>query len=86
VCSITYVWLLCVCLDLQEGIRDGKLSRETLKPNAVMVDAIVSTIGFPLVGGPAGRKAIQMYTSEIRKSEGSCLWGVELSLHVLVPP
>jgi hypothetical protein len=26
----------------------------SLKRDAVMVDAIVSTIGFPLVGGPAG--------------------------------
>lgn len=38
----------------QEGIAAGRLARETLRRDAVVVDAIVSTIGFPLVGGPAG--------------------------------
>jgi hypothetical protein len=39
---------------LQEGITSGKLPRDSLRRDAVAVDAIVSTIGFPLVGGPAG--------------------------------
>jgi cobalamin biosynthesis Mg chelatase CobN len=39
---------------LQDGIKSGTLYRDTLKRDAVVVDAIVSTIGFPLVGGPAG--------------------------------
>lgn len=35
--------------------RDGKIPyNPTLSPDAVEVDAVVSTIGFPLVGGPAG--------------------------------
>ena len=39
-----------------EGVSRGTIVRDsTYKPNeAVSVDAIVSTIGFPLVGGPAG--------------------------------
>ena len=32
----------------------SKSSNPTLKADAVAVDAVVSTIGFPLVGGPAG--------------------------------
>ncbi|MEB3179661.1 MAG: magnesium chelatase subunit H [Nostocaceae cyanobacterium] len=32
----------------------GNLETPSLSPEAVKVDAIVSTIGFPLVGGPAG--------------------------------
>ena len=32
----------------------SKGSNPTLKADAVAVDAVVSTIGFPLVGGPAG--------------------------------
>ena len=32
----------------------SKSSNATLKADAVAVDAVVSTIGFPLVGGPAG--------------------------------
>ena len=32
----------------------GKSNNPTLKADAVPVDAVVSTIGFPLVGGPAG--------------------------------
>lgn len=32
----------------------GKSSNPTLKADAVAVDAVVSTVGFPLVGGPAG--------------------------------
>ncbi|KAL3147924.1 Magnesium chelatase, variant 2 [Trebouxia sp. C0010 RCD-2024] len=32
----------------------SKSSKPTLKADAVAVDAVVSTIGFPLVGGPAG--------------------------------
>ncbi|KAI8464745.1 MAG: CobN/magnesium chelatase [Monoraphidium minutum] len=38
----------------QGAIRAGTASRGTLAPDAVEVDALVSTIGFPLVGGPAG--------------------------------
>jgi len=38
-----------------EAVSNGKLSRNpTLRRDAVFVDAVVSTIGFPLVGGPAG--------------------------------
>ena len=39
-----------------EGVKHGSIVRDTtFKPNqAISVDAIVSTIGFPLVGGPAG--------------------------------
>mmetsp|Transcript_33214 Transcript_33214/g.67944 ORF Transcript_33214/g.67944 Transcript_33214/m.67944 type:complete len:1449 (+) Transcript_33214:144-4490(+) len=39
-----------------DGVSKGVISRDsTYKPNeATSVDAIVSTIGFPLVGGPAG--------------------------------
>jgi magnesium chelatase subunit H len=39
-----------------EGVNFGTIVRDpTFKPNeAIPVDAIVSTIGFPLVGGPAG--------------------------------
>eukprot|EP00960_Hanusia_phi_P025876 745925-Hanusia_phi.AAC.5 len=39
----------------QEQMRAGKIPvNPTLSPDAVNVDAVVSTIGFPLVGGPAG--------------------------------
>ncbi|GBF96914.1 protoporphyrin IX magnesium chelatase [Raphidocelis subcapitata] len=38
----------------QAAIAGGRASRGTLQPDAVAVDALVSTIGFPLVGGPAG--------------------------------
>jgi magnesium chelatase subunit H len=38
----------------QELSAAGKLRDSMLKRDAVMVDAVVSTIGFPLVGGPAG--------------------------------
>ena len=34
--------------------QQGKIETLSLSPEAVEVDAIVSTIGFPLVGGPAG--------------------------------
>lgn len=39
-----------------DGVADGTITRDTTyKPKeATSVDAIVSTIGFPLVGGPAG--------------------------------
>ena len=32
----------------------GYLDIDSLKPDAAVVDAVVSTVGFPLVGGPAG--------------------------------
>jgi magnesium chelatase subunit H len=32
----------------------GILEIDSLSPNAAVVDAVVSTVGFPLVGGPAG--------------------------------
>jgi len=32
----------------------GQIQRGTLQRDAVKVDAVISTIGFPLVGGPAG--------------------------------
>ena len=38
----------------QEQRQQGNKEILSLKDNAVKVDAIVSTIGFPLVGGPAG--------------------------------
>lgn len=38
----------------QAAIASGQLQRGTLRRDAVKVDTIVSTIGFPLVGGPAG--------------------------------
>jgi len=38
----------------QEQIKRGNKETLSLSENAVQVDAIVSTIGFPLVGGPAG--------------------------------
>ena len=34
--------------------QQGKIETPSLSPEAVEVDAVVSTIGFPLVGGPAG--------------------------------
>ncbi|EKX38555.1 hypothetical protein GUITHDRAFT_77048 [Guillardia theta CCMP2712] len=39
----------------QEQLRAGTIPvNPTLSPDAVNVDAVISTIGFPLVGGPAG--------------------------------
>lgn len=38
----------------QQELAAGRLERGTLRRDAVKVDALVSTIGFPLVGGPAG--------------------------------
>ena len=38
----------------QHDRRQGHKANLSLSPDAVPVDAIVSTIGFPLVGGPAG--------------------------------
>lgn len=38
----------------QEILRGGGTTSSTLQRDAVLVDAVVSTIGFPLVGGPAG--------------------------------
>lgn len=38
----------------QAAIAAGRVPRGTLAQDAVAVDALVSTIGFPLVGGPAG--------------------------------
>ena len=32
----------------------GRLQQGSLQRDAVAVDAVVSTVGFPLVGGPAG--------------------------------
>ena len=39
-----------------DGVLQGKISRDTTyqSRNAVSIDAIVNTVGFPLVGGPAG--------------------------------
>ena len=45
---------LLTTADEQRGIGDGSLQRGSLSRDAVTVDAVVSTIGFPLVGGPAG--------------------------------
>ena len=38
----------------QALLRSGQATSPTLKRDAVLVDAVVNTIGFPLVGGPAG--------------------------------
>lgn len=38
----------------QAAIAAGSQQRGSLRRDAALVDAIVSTIGFPLVGGPAG--------------------------------
>lgn len=38
----------------QQLLRSGVQTSPTLSRNAVVVDAIVNTVGFPLVGGPAG--------------------------------
>ena len=38
----------------QEQRQQGNMATLSLSPEAVPVDAIISTIGFPLVGGPAG--------------------------------
>ncbi|KAL4859226.1 Acyl-coenzyme A oxidase [Chlorella vulgaris] len=38
----------------QQLLRAGHQTSPTLSRDAVMVDAIVNTVGFPLVGGPAG--------------------------------
>jgi magnesium chelatase subunit H len=38
----------------QENIKKGQQNIKSLSKDAVKIDAIVSTIGFPLVGGPAG--------------------------------
>ncbi|GAB4283095.1 MAG: magnesium chelatase subunit H [Oscillatoriaceae cyanobacterium] len=38
----------------QNQRQQGKIDTPSLSPEAIGVDAIVSTIGFPLVGGPAG--------------------------------
>ncbi|HEY9695049.1 MAG TPA: magnesium chelatase subunit H [Oculatellaceae cyanobacterium] len=38
----------------QQQRQQGKVEIQSLSSDAVKVDAIVSTIGFPLVGGPAG--------------------------------
>lgn len=58
---------ICACLQVRDQLTSqqeqntlrrqrGVLDSNTAKPksDAVSVDAIVSTIGFPLVGGPAG--------------------------------
>jgi len=44
------------------GVNSGLIQRDTTyKSNeAVSVDAIVSSIGFPLVGGPAGSMEVRM--------------------------
>ncbi|MEC4803698.1 MAG: magnesium chelatase subunit H [Jaaginema sp. PMC 1079.18] len=41
----------------QQQHQQGNIEINSLSSEAVMVDAIVSTIGFPLVGGPAGSMA-----------------------------
>lgn len=51
----------------QESIKAGKLQKGGLRKDAIEVDAIVSTIGFPLVGGPAGSMEAGRQ-SEIAKS------------------
>ena len=38
----------------QKLIAEGKHSSSSLRWNAVVIDAVINTIGFPLVGGPAG--------------------------------
>jgi magnesium chelatase subunit H len=46
--------------DEQAAIKEGRLEQGSLRSNATSVDAMVSTIGFPLVGGPAGRLSRMM--------------------------
>jgi magnesium chelatase subunit H len=41
----------------QAAIAAGEVARGSLRRDAVKVDALLSTIGFPLVGGPAGELA-----------------------------
>lgn len=41
----------------QQLLRSGQATSPSLKRDAVLVDAVVNTIGFPLVGGPAGGRA-----------------------------
>jgi magnesium chelatase subunit H len=45
----------------QAGIAAGTIERGSLRRDAVKVDALLSTIGFPLVGGPAGRIPAVLY-------------------------
>ena len=48
----------------QAAIREGKVPRGTLAADAVKVDGVISTIGFPLVGGPAGERGREMWKGE----------------------
>lgn len=64
--------------DEQAAIREGRQKQGSLKRDAVTVDAVVSTIGFPLVGGPAGAshnlKKLSSSGSSFPCSFGLPLW------------
>ena len=47
--SAPFWFVTSVCTSMQ-----GKQQQGSLQRDAVLVDAVVSTVGFPLVGGPAG--------------------------------
>lgn len=49
----------------QAAIAAGKQQRGSLRRDAAAVDAVVSTIGFPLVGGPAGALLLVPTTASI---------------------
>jgi len=45
----------------QAAIAAGAQERASLRRDAAPVDAVVSTIGFPLVGGPAGAMLVVLH-------------------------
>jgi cobalamin biosynthesis Mg chelatase CobN len=62
----------------QELIKRGEAgSSSSLKRDAVVVEAVVNTIGFPLVGGPAGEAALQAVAQlGCMHAVGLCWWQV----------
>ncbi len=46
--------------DEQQQPQQGRQANPSLNRDALMVDAVVSTIGFPLVGGPAGKSMVTL--------------------------
>ena len=47
----------------QQLLRAGGQTSPTLRRDAVLVDAVVNTVGFPLVGGPAGELVFPLSVS-----------------------
>lgn len=43
----------------QQSLRAGLIAKDTLSDSAAVVDAVINTIGFPLVGGPAGSMEVR---------------------------